>query len=109
MHELSITQDVVRTVVAHTDGRTVRGVRLRIGMLAGIVPDAVRFCFDLAVSGTTLDGAWLEIEEEPGRGRCHACGADFDMPDLLPLCPCGSTDAEVVAGRSLVVASVEVV
>ncbi len=109
MHELSITQDVVRTVVAHTDGRTVRGVRLRIGTLAGIVPDAVRFCFDLATTGTTLEGAWLDIEDEPGRGRCHVCGSEFDMPDLLPRCPCGSTDAEVVAGRSLVVSSVEVV
>ncbi|MCV2394689.1 hydrogenase maturation nickel metallochaperone HypA [Actinotalea sp. M2MS4P-6] len=109
MHELSITQDVVRTVVAHTDGRAVRGVRLRIGTLAGIVPDAVRFCFDLAVTGTTLEGAWLDIEEELGRGHCRVCGTEFDMPDLLPQCPCGSTDAEVVAGRSLVVASVEVV
>lgn len=109
MHELSITQDVVRTVVEHTDGRTVTGVRLRIGALAGIVPDAVRFCFDLATAGTTLAGAWLQIEDEPGRGLCHACGAEFDMPELLPRCPCGSTDGEVVAGRSLVVTSVEVV
>ena len=109
MHELSITHEVVRTVVAHTDGRAVRGVRLRIGQLAGIVPDAVRFCFELATVGTLLEGAWLEIEEEPGQGRCRVCGTSFDMPTLLPLCPCGSTDAEVVGGRSLVVASVEVV
>ncbi len=109
MHELSITQDVVRTVVEHTDGRAVAGVRLRIGALAGIVPDAVRFCFDLATQGTTLEGAWLEIEEEPGRGRCRVCRNEFEMADLLPLCPCGSTDAEVVAGRSLMVTSVEVV
>lgn len=109
MHELSITQDVVRTVVDHTDGRTVAGVRLRIGALAGIVPDAVRFCFDLATQGTTLEGAWLDIEEEPGRGRCRVCRNEFAMADLLPLCPCGSTDAEVVAGRSLMVTSVEVV
>ena len=109
MHELSITKDVVRTVVEHTAGRRVAGVRLRIGSLAGVVPDAVRFCFDLATRGTTLEGAWLAIEDEPGRGRCHACGEDFDMPDLLPRCPCGSTDTDVVAGRSLMVTSVEVV
>jgi hydrogenase nickel incorporation protein HypA/HybF len=109
MHELSITQDVIRTVVEHTDGRTVAGVRLRIGALAGIVPDAVRFCFDLATQGTLLEGAWLEIEDEPGRGRCRVCGLEYEMPDLLPRCPCGSTDGEVVAGRSLVVTSVEVV
>ena len=109
MHELSITQDVVRTVVEHTDGRPVAGVSLRIGALAGIVPDAVRFCFDLATVGTTLEGAWLAIEDEAGRGRCHVCGQEFDMPELMPRCPCGATDAEVVAGRSLVVTSVEVV
>lgn len=108
MHELSITQDVVRTVVEHTDGRTVTGVRLRIGTLSGVVPDAIRFCFDLATAGTPLAGARLEIEDEPGRGRCRACGCEFAMPDLLPRCPCGATDAEVVAGRSLMVTTVEV-
>jgi hydrogenase nickel incorporation protein HypA/HybF len=109
MHELSVTQDIVRTVVDNTDGRTVTGVRIRIGALSGIVPEAVRFCFDLAASGTTLDGASLQIDDEPGRGRCRVCGTEFDMPELLPRCPCGSTDAEVVAGRSLIVVSVEVV
>lgn len=108
MHELSITQGVVRTVAEHTGGRRVTGVRLRIGALSGVVPEAIRFCFELATVGTPLDGARLEIEDEPGRGRCRTCGDEFAMPDLLPRCPCGSTDAEVVAGRSLTVATVEV-
>lgn len=109
MHELAITHDVVRTVGEHTGGRRVVGVRLRIGALAGVVPEAVRSCFDLATVGTTLEGAWLEIEDEPGRGRCRVCGEQYDMPTLVARCPCGSADAEVLAGRSLRVTSVEVV
>ena len=51
----------------------VRRVRLEIGRLSGVVPDAVRFCFDLVAAGTTLEGAVLEIDE-PG-GRVRAGGA----------------------------------
>jgi hydrogenase nickel incorporation protein HypA/HybF len=109
MHELTITQNVVRTVLENTDGRRVTRVRLTIGSLTGIVADAVHFCFDVATAGTLLQGANLEILEEQGQGRCRSCGAVFAMPEPFPLCRCGSTDAEVVAGRSLQVTSVEVV
>ena len=109
MHELSITQDVVRTVVEHTDGRTVAGVRLRIGALAGIVPDAVRFCFDLATQGTTLEGAWLEIADEPGRGGAGPAGTSSTCRSCCPGARAGARTPRWWPGRSLVVTSVEVV
>ena len=60
MHELSITQSVVDAVAEHTDGAPVASVRLRIGKLSGVVPDALRFCFELVTEGTGLQGATLE-------------------------------------------------
>jgi hydrogenase nickel incorporation protein HypA/HybF len=48
----------------------------------------------------------LEIEQPEGRGRCRDCGEEFLLPDLVLLCPCGSADVEVLAGRELAVASV---
>ena len=109
MHELAITQSVVDAVLDKTGDRTVTIVRLKVGRLAGVVPDSVRFCFDLVTAGTTLQGAALEIDEPPGQAHCRSCGDDFGMPDLLPLCPCGSADVDIVAGRELLVTSVEVV
>ena len=63
MHELAIAESVVATVLERTGGRQVSVVRLRVGRLSGVVPDALTFCFELATAGTPLEGATLEIEE----------------------------------------------
>lgn len=108
MHELSIAESVVEAVLARTGERPVTAVRLQVGRLSGVVPDALQFCFELAASGTPLAGADLCIEEPVGRLQCHACGAQAERSDLILLCDCGSADVEVVSGRELSVLSVEV-
>ncbi len=108
MHELAITQGVVDVVTARTGEVPVASVRLRVGRLSGVVPDAMRFCFELVTAGTPLEGAALEIERPEGRARCRSCAQEFVLPDPVLLCPCGSADVEVVAGRELQVMSVEV-
>jgi hydrogenase nickel incorporation protein HypA/HybF len=106
MHELAITQSVVDAVIERTGRVPVASVRLRVGRLAGVVPDAMAFCFDLVTAGTPLEGAVLEVEQPEGRGRCRTCGEDFPLADLILLCRCGSADVEVLTGRELAVASV---
>lgn len=108
MHELSITQDIVDAVAARTGGAAVKSVRLEIGKLSGVVADSVRFCFEVICAGTALEGATLDITESPGRARCHDCGGEFRLDDLILLCPCGSANVEVLAGRQLRINSVEV-
>jgi hydrogenase nickel incorporation protein HypA/HybF len=108
VHELAIAESVVAAVLERTEGRRVSVVRLRVGRLTAVVPDALTFCFDLATAGTPLEGAALEIAEEPGRGHCRSCDAHFELPDAFLLCACGSADVELLAGRELMVASVEV-
>nr|MBA2639922.1 hypothetical protein [Nocardioidaceae bacterium] len=36
-----------------------------------------------------------------------SCGTELVLRDLILLCPCGSADVEVTAGRELAVASVD--
>jgi hydrogenase nickel incorporation protein HypA/HybF len=107
MHELALTQSVVDLVQERTRGRQVLSVRVEVGLLSGVVPDAMLFAFDLATAGTPLEGATLEIVETPGRITCRSCGIESPTPDLLLLCPCGSADVEVVGGRELRVLSAE--
>lgn len=109
MHELAITQSVVDAVTGHVGDQQVAGVRLEIGALSGVVPDAVRFCFDVVVQDTPLADALLEITECPGRGRCRDCGREFEIRDLIVLCTCGSADVAIFGGRELRIRSVEVV
>jgi hydrogenase nickel incorporation protein HypA/HybF len=108
MHELSIAQSVVDAVCERAAGRSVHSVRLRVGALTAVVPEAMRFCFDLAVEGTVAEGARLDIEHRLGTAHCRSCGCDVELADLILLCPCGSADLEVTAGRELQIVSMEV-
>jgi len=108
MHELAITESIVAAVVERMPDTPVRRVNLSIGRLSGAVPDAVRFCFDLVTTGTSLDGAVLEIDEPRGRVVCRRCAVEFDTDEVLALCPCGSADVELLQGRELRIRSVEV-
>ncbi len=109
MHELSIAESVVEAVLERTGDRPVTVIRLQVGRLSGVVPDALIFCFELATEGTTLQGAVLQIDIPDGRAHCRDCQADFDLADLILLCDCGSADVDVLAGRELQIKSVELV
>ena len=107
MHELALTESLVDRVADRTVGRRVTAVHVRVGLLSGVVPDAMEFCFDVATAGGPLAGATLVIERVPGRIACRTCGAESPAEDLLLVCPCGSADVEVVAGRELTLSRVE--
>ncbi len=106
MHEMSIAMAVVEQVeeAALAAGATaVETVRLQVGELAGVVPEALAFCFELACSGTVLEGAELIAETVLARARCAPCDVEWPVgmpPDLV--CPqCGGARAELLAGREL--------
>ncbi|WP_327145999.1 hydrogenase maturation nickel metallochaperone HypA [Nocardia sp. NBC_01327] len=108
MHEMAITQSVVEAVCEHAAGRTVYSVTIAVGALCAVVPDAMRFCFELATEDTVAAGAQLDIELVPGQANCRSCGAEFTLADLILLCPCGSADLDVTSGRELKIRSMEV-
>lgn len=108
MHELAIATAIAGAVCDRAAGRRVRCVTVRVGELTAVVPEAMRWCFTLAVEGTVADGADLEIERRGGAGRCRECGTDFACADLILLCPCGSADVTVTSGRELEIVSMEV-
>ena len=108
MHELSITQSLCDAVSERTGELSVTGVNVRVGRLSGVLPDAMRFCFELICAGTSLANAELRIEEPDGRALCRSCGEEFVLPDAILLCSCGSADLEIIAGRELMLTSVEV-
>lgn len=107
MHELGITRNVVAIASEAARGRRVLRVTLEVGKLAGVMTEAIRFCFDTVAQGTALDGAELEIREIDGRARCLSCGAVFATPTLYTPCGCGSRASERLAGEELNIKSIE--
>jgi len=107
MHEMALTQSVVDMVVERTAGRRVASVSMKVGRLSGVVPDAMRFCFEVATHGTPIAGATLDIDETMGQATCRTCDTDFGVDDLVLLCACGSADVTITAGRELTVTAVQ--
>ncbi|WP_239492232.1 hydrogenase maturation nickel metallochaperone HypA [Luteitalea sp. TBR-22] len=111
MHELSIAQSLVALAQQHlpADVSRVHAVTVRVGALAGVVGEALHFCYDLATEGTPLAGSSLRIEDVPLVIHCDGCGQDHQlaMPPVFrcPVCdvPCG----DVRQGRELDLASIE--
>ncbi|WP_035844477.1 hydrogenase maturation nickel metallochaperone HypA/HybF [Kitasatospora azatica] len=111
MHEMSIAMAVVGQVeeAARAAGATaVRSVLLQVGELAGVVPDALGFCFELACADTVLEGCELVTEAVPARARCGPCADEWlvGMPPELSCPVCGTVTAELLTGRELQIVSV---
>lgn len=105
MHELSIAQAIVRTVVDSTDGALVESVAVTVGSLSGVVPSALEFCWQIATDATPLAGSRLEIEYVPLSIYCAPC-ACIVQPDLGFVCPdCGGLSGDVRSGRELEIRS----
>ncbi|MFI8184695.1 hydrogenase maturation nickel metallochaperone HypA [Actinacidiphila glaucinigra] len=111
MHEMSIAVAVVEQVeeaaARLADGTggapSAESVHLEVGELAGVVADALAFSFDLACTGTVLEGAALITETVPGRARCARCARDWPtgMPPRLSCPGCDGAATELLAGREL--------
>jgi hydrogenase nickel incorporation protein HypA/HybF len=112
VHELSICHGILEVALAAlpVPPPPVSSVTVRIGRLTAVVPDSLRFYFDLLSVGTALEGAALTIEEVPIRGRCGECAASFQIETLAFSCPgCGSGLVELLSGRELQVIALETV
>ncbi len=108
MHELAITQSLVDACTAAAEGASVARVTVEIGCLSGVLPDAMRFCFDVCAQGTALAGAALDIVAVPASARCRECNRQARVHDCLWLCECGSANVEFSGGAELRIRHMEV-
>jgi hydrogenase nickel incorporation protein HypA/HybF len=112
MHELSIATAIVeraQELAGRHRGAEVTAVRVRVGELAGVVPDALRFSFDVAREGTPVGAARLVVEDIPATAHCAPCDAPFAVgtPPYL-WCPrCDRPTTRLVSGRELEITAIE--
>jgi hydrogenase nickel incorporation protein HypA/HybF len=113
MHELAITQAMIATLTEKAEslspGIKVIRVSLEIGRLSGILPDAIRFSFEVCTEGTLLGGARLEIEETIGMALCSSCKEILRTEVPIGVCRCGSSDLEWLAGTEMKIKEMEII
>lgn len=111
MHETSVMCAVLEQVAAlvrQHGASGVRGIELRLGLLSGVDPAALRFAFDALAPGGVAAGARLTLCVEPGRYRCGECGVETRSDRLAFVCPrCRGGLALLDAGREVVLQRVE--
>jgi hydrogenase nickel incorporation protein HypA/HybF len=107
MHELGLCAQMVDDVSAKVGEQKVARVVLEIGALSAVLPDAMRFCFDLCTQGTPLEGAALDVREVPGRAKCTQCATELELLKPFGRCACGCSDLTWLSGEELRVTHVQ--
>jgi hydrogenase nickel incorporation protein HypA/HybF len=111
MHELAVAESLLKIVMEEGEKNgltTVTQVRLRIGELSTIVPEALTFSFDVIAQGTLAEGAKLIAEMAPIMAHCNACELDFEVKDMYFICPhCQEMTLSLVSGKELEIVDIE--
>lgn len=114
MHELPVTESILKIVLKHAganDVRRVRTIRLRIGRLSDLEDEWIQRYFDYLSKGTVAEGAKLEIERAPIVMQCGACPESYEI-ELADMsgatCPvCGGKGSSLVSGREYTIREME--
>jgi hydrogenase nickel insertion protein HypA len=113
MHELSIALNILELVGAEAQRRgspRVHAIHLRLGPLGGVVKDSLQAAYALAREQSPFADCRLEIEDVPLEGYCSACETQRPAVSVQELCcaDCGQPLAEIVRGRELEIAALEI-
>jgi hydrogenase nickel incorporation protein HypA/HybF len=108
MHELGLCSSIVDAIERRAGERPVARVRVQVGRLHHVHPEAFDQSFAVAAMGTVAEDAAAELVLLPVRSRCGACGATWDGDEIPAACPsCGQVDIELVGGDELTLESIE--
>ncbi|MEO8026583.1 MAG: hydrogenase maturation nickel metallochaperone HypA [Bryobacteraceae bacterium] len=113
MHELSIALsivDVAEEEMRKNGGTQVTAVHLKLGVLSGVVREALLSAYGLATEGTALAGSSLVIEDLPVIAHCAKCDAPRAINSIdWFICPeCQSPISDVLQGREMQVVAMEI-
>ena len=104
MHELSIAMSIVELAEeeAKSRGVQIEAVHLKLGLLSGVVKDALLSCYEMVCDGTPLQGSRLVIEDIAVVIFCPTCRAQRPLSSVQLFCcpecstPCAASKVNAV-------------
>ena len=112
MHELSIALSILDVAAEEASRRNARpvAIHVKIGDLAGVIPEALTSAFEIARAGTELSHCRLVVEPVPVIIYCDHCGSEKPAESIQSLrCrDCGTPAERILAGRELELAALEI-
>jgi hydrogenase nickel incorporation protein HypA/HybF len=108
MHELGLCASIVDAIEQRAGDRPVARVRIRVGRLHHVHPEAFDQSFAVAAMGTVAEDAEAELVLVPVSARCSSCGT-VTVADEAPLAcdRCGAIDLSVEGGDELILEMLE--
>ena len=112
MHEMGIAQQMIDIALSSIpddiENPRVEKMNLRIGKLAAVVEDSLRFCLEILSENTALQGVTLAIEEVPVRLICRDCNHEWEVDSPMFKCPeCSDGKVDILSGRELEISTLE--
>jgi hydrogenase nickel incorporation protein HypA/HybF len=111
MHELSITEGILKIVVEESkknNAKRVTRIKIKMGELSDVLPDSVVYYFGILSEKTIAEGAVLDIERIPLKISCTDCSEIANINMRKFRCPkCGSQNLRIVEGNEFYIDSLE--
>ncbi len=111
MHEVSLMEQTLEIALENArqqGANKINRLKMRIGEMSGVVPEALEFAFDVVTEGTIAAGAVLEIEPVPVVCYCPNCQREFHPSDLFYQCPnCQRLTSKILSGQQIELSSLE--
>jgi hydrogenase nickel incorporation protein HypA/HybF len=113
MHELSIAMSIVEMAQEEAERRggvQVSAVHLKLGILSGVVKEALLSSYEMACADTPLQGSRLLVEEAPVIVFCPRCQMQRALSSIQLFCcaECGTPTSEIVQGKEIEVVALEI-
>jgi hydrogenase nickel incorporation protein HypA/HybF len=112
MHELPVTKSIVKISSEEAEkhnAKIVKEIRIKVGVLTGLIPDSIQYYFDIISKGTLVEGAGLKIEKLPIRFRCNDCGCEDEAKAGIYSCKnCESMNIKIIGGNEFFIESLEI-
>ena len=108
MHELGLCEAIVGAVEKRAGDREVTRVKVHVGRLHHVHPEAFEQSFAMAAAGGVAGDAQAELVLLPVRSRCTSCGVVSEGEEIPLACEaCGGVNVELVGGDELLLESIE--
>ncbi|MDP4143268.1 MAG: hydrogenase maturation nickel metallochaperone HypA [Bacillota bacterium] len=111
MHELPITQSIIRICCQEAEKRNidkVKAIKLSVGEMAPVIPESIQYYYDIMTKGTRIEGAKLVITIIPIIIKCLDCNNEFNLNFSQYKCNvCSSKNILVTSGTELIIDDLE--
>ena len=116
MHELSVTESILSTVLESAEKHDVTrvvAIHLEVGELNDLKPEWIQHYFDTLSKDTPAENAKIVVHTKPSEFTCHDCGQIFSL-DLKKAssvrCPdCGGGNCSLSGGSEFYIRDMEAV